>query len=61
MAEDEFTKLFQHMNQRFDQIDGRFDIQDKKFGEVLGAIAELAADVKSYHEELLHSAKKSIG
>lgn len=53
MAQDEFTKLFNHMNKRFDSMEKRFDAQDEKFKDVLGAIAELAADIKTYHEELL--------
>lgn len=53
MAQDEFTKLFKHMNQRFDAMSKRFDAHDKRFDDVLGAIADLAADIKTYHEELL--------
>ena len=55
MAQDEFTKLFQHMNQRFDVIESKLDQKAEKSQaqELLGAIAELSADVKSYHEELL--------
>jgi len=53
MVQDEFTKLFTHMNKRFDQMEKRFDAHDKKFLEVLGAISDLAGDIKNYHEELL--------
>ncbi|PJE65697.1 hypothetical protein COU91_00290 [Candidatus Saccharibacteria bacterium CG10_big_fil_rev_8_21_14_0_10_47_8] len=53
MAHDEFTKLFTHMNKRFDAMEKRFDAHDKKFEDVLGAIAELAGDIKIYHQELL--------
>lgn len=58
MPVDEFTKLFNHMNLRFDQIDGRFDAHDEKIENVLGAIAELAADIKTYHKELLALGQK---
>lgn len=53
MAQDEFTKLFVHMNKRFDTMEKRFEKTDQRFDEVMGAIADLAADIKSYHEELL--------
>ncbi len=53
MAQDEFTKLFTHMNQRFDAVDKRFDEQNGKIDEILASISNLAGDLKTYHEELL--------
>ena len=55
MAQDEFTKLFTHMNKRFDAIDKRLDETATKtqVDELLGAVSDLAGDIKSYHEELL--------
>lgn len=51
MSDDQFTKLFKYMEQRFDAVDERFDEQDKKIGGVIGAIAELSAQVRDYHNE----------
>ena len=41
------------MNKRFDDVEKRFDKHDEKFREVMGAISDLAGDIKAYHEELL--------
>jgi len=49
MSQGEFTKLFNHMNKRFDEMEKRFDTHDKKFQDVLGEIANLATDIKTYH------------
>jgi len=49
MSQGEFTKLFNHMNKRFDEMEKRFDTHDKKFQEILGEIANLATDIKTYH------------
>jgi len=53
MAQDEFTKLFGYMQKEFSAVNKKLERQDKRFDEVLGAIAELAADIKTYHQELL--------
>lgn len=53
MAQDEFTKLFTYMQKEFSVVNSKIDKQNGRFDEVLGAIAELAADVKTYHQELL--------
>ncbi|CAN5667520.1 hypothetical protein BH23PAT2_BH23PAT2_00790 [soil metagenome] len=41
MSEDKFTKLFKHMEKRFDGIDVRFDKQDKEIADIKGVVAEL--------------------
>lgn len=53
MAQDEFTKLFSYMQKEFSAVQAKLGEHDKRFDDVLGAVAELAADIKSYHEELL--------
>jgi len=55
MAQDEFTKLFKHMNSRFDSLEKRLDETATKtqVDKLLGAVADLGANLKSYHEELL--------
>ena len=44
MAQDEFTKLFGYMQKEFSAVNKKLERQDKRFDEVLGAIAELAGD-----------------
>lgn len=46
-------KLFKYLGQEFRKIDNKLEEHDKKFEDVLGAIAELAGDLKTYHAELL--------
>jgi uncharacterized coiled-coil DUF342 family protein len=53
MSESEFTKLFNHMNRRFDEVGRRLDVHDMKFKDVMGAIAELGAQIKEYHQEMV--------
>jgi uncharacterized coiled-coil protein SlyX len=53
MSDDQFTKLFKYMEQRFDGMDKRFDAQDKKIADLTGAIAELSAQVRDYHNETI--------
>lgn len=63
MAQDEFTKLFTHMNERFDAIESKLDekAEKKQAEQLLAAVADLAADIKTYHEELLALGHKVDG
>lgn len=46
-------KLFKYLGEEFKRIDDRLEAHDKRFNDVLGAVAELAGDIKTYHQELL--------
>ncbi len=60
MVQDEFTKLFKHMNSRFDSLEKRFDETATKtqVDKLFGAVADLGANLKSYHKELLALGQK---
>ena len=49
MSEDQFKRLFNYIENRFDGTDKRFDKIDTEVGDVRGAIAELSAQVRDYH------------
>ena len=51
MSEDQFTKLFKYVEKRFDEArDDRADIR--------GAIAELSAQLRDYHREMIASSRQ---
>lgn len=43
MSQDEFTRLFNYVVQRFDEMEARFDKVDKQFGDVHAHFDELYA------------------
>jgi len=51
--DDHTVKLFKYLGGEFKKIDLKFEQQDKRFDDIMGAISDLAGDIKSYHEELL--------
>lgn len=58
MSDDQFTKLFKYMEQRFDGVDKRFDKVDKEILDLKLAVAELAGLIKDYHQEMVMLAHK---
>lgn len=58
MSEDQFTKLFKYMEKRFDHVDRQFNVQDKKIDDLSGAVAELAGQIRDYHQEMILLARK---
>jgi uncharacterized coiled-coil DUF342 family protein len=52
MSEDQFTKLFRYVEKRFDSVDKRFDEAGRDRADIRGAIAELSAQVRDYHNEM---------
>jgi len=52
MNDDQFTKLFKYVEQRFDTIDKRFDELKHDQADIRGAIGELSAQVRDYHNEM---------
>jgi len=52
MSEDQFTRLFKYMEKRFDVVDKKFDKAAADRADIRGAIAELSAQVRDYHNEM---------
>ena len=52
MSEDQFTKLFKYMQERFDKVDKKFEEASADRADIRGAIAELSAQVRDYHNEM---------
>ncbi len=52
MSEDQFTKLFKYMEKRFDIVDDKFEEAANDRADIRGAIAELSAQVRDYHNEM---------
>ena len=53
MSEDQFTKLFRYVEKRFDSVDERFEEAARDRADIRGAIAELSAQVRDYHHEMI--------
>lgn len=58
MSQDEFTKLFKYMESFRHDVNERFDQQDEKIGELVGAIGELGGQLRDYHQEMIMLARK---
>ncbi len=58
MSQDEFTKLFKYIQEFRTDVDKKFEANDRKHAETQAAIAELGAQLKDYHVELLLLGKK---
>lgn len=58
MSDDQFTKLFKYIEEFRQEVGKRFDENAKEHADIRGAIAELSAQVKSYHEEMLFLSHK---
>lgn len=41
------------MRKGFENVDKRFDAQDKKIDDLSGAVAELAGQIRDYHQEMI--------
>jgi len=52
MSDDQFTKLFKYMEKRFDVVDKKFNEAAADRADIRGAIAELSAQVRDYHNEM---------
>ena len=52
MSEDQFTKLFKYMEKRFDAVDDQFENIRKDQIDIKGAIGELSALVRDYHNKM---------
>lgn len=52
MSEDQFTELFKYIEKRFDKVDQKFEEAAADRADIRGAIAELSAQVRDYHNEM---------
>jgi uncharacterized coiled-coil DUF342 family protein len=52
MSDDQFTKLFKYIEQRFNDSNERFDRIDSKIADLSGAIGELSTQMRDYHNEM---------
>lgn len=53
MSDDQFTKLFNYVEQRFDKVDEKFEEARRDRADIRGAVAELSAQVRDYHTETI--------
>ena len=51
MNDDQFTKLFKYVEKRFDGMDEKFTLAQEDSADIRGAIGELSAQVRDYHNE----------
>ena len=53
MSEDQFTKLFKYIEEFRKDVDKRFEEAANERADIRGAIAELSAQVRDYHNETM--------
>jgi uncharacterized coiled-coil DUF342 family protein len=53
MNDDQLTKLFTYVQEFREDVDGRFNEAAKGRADISGAIAELSAQVRDYHHEMI--------
>lgn len=53
-----FENFYKYTEKRFDAIDKQFEQNKKEHSNIMGSIAELSAEVKDYHVELILISKK---
>jgi uncharacterized coiled-coil DUF342 family protein len=55
MSEDQFTKLFKYVEKQFKEMNQKFEEASKDRADIRGAIGELSAQVRDYHNEMTFS------
>ena len=53
MREDQFTKLFKYMEGFREDVNRRFDEAKQDHADIRGAVAELGAQIRDYHHEMV--------
>lgn len=53
MSDDQFTKLFKYVEKRFDDMNKKFEEASADRADIRGAIGELSAQVRNYHNEMI--------
>ena len=52
MSDDQFTKLFKYVEKRFNEMNEKFEVASQDRADIRGAIGELSAQVRDYHNEM---------
>lgn len=52
MNDEQFTRLFKYIEKRFNEVDKKFETAAIDRADIRGAIAELSAQVRDYHNEM---------
>lgn len=55
MSDDQFTKLFKYIEDFRVDVNKRFEDASRDRGDIRGAIGELSAQVRDYHNEMTFS------
>jgi uncharacterized coiled-coil DUF342 family protein len=58
MSEDQFTKLFKEVQSVRKDMNHRFDEASKDRDDIKGAVAELAGQIRDYHQEMIMLTRK---
>jgi uncharacterized coiled-coil DUF342 family protein len=53
MSEDQFTKLFTYIEAFRADVDRQFEAEHREHADIRDAIAELSAQVRDYHHEMI--------
>lgn len=53
MSDDQFAKLFKYVQEFRTDVDKRFEETKSELSDIRGAIAELSAQVRDYHHEMI--------
>jgi hypothetical protein len=53
MSEDQFTKLFKYIEEFHADVDKRFTDLDSDVADLKGALGELSAQVRDYHNKMM--------
>lgn len=52
MNDEQFTRMFKYIEKRFNEVDKKFETAAIDRADIRGAIAELSAQVRDYHNEM---------
>lgn len=52
MSDDQFSKLFKYVEEFRGDVDKKFEKVNLEFSDVRGAIGELGAQIRDYHNEV---------
>ena len=60
MSNDQFAKLFKYIEQWFDSVNEKFEAMSRDQADIRGAIGELSAQVRDYHDEMKARKRASV-
>jgi uncharacterized coiled-coil DUF342 family protein len=58
MSDDQFTKLFNYVEEFRKDVNKRFEEAKDNRADIRGAIAELSAQVRDYHNEMMFMSRQ---